>query len=142
MRLLRIAPALLLILTAFGCGVNRRLTAPTLVEPEVTGAALNRGLGTALFTQNNGAAGNSVLAWERRADGTLVGPVATPTGGSGSGAGLGSQGSVVVSAELRTLFVVDAGSNDVAAFRITPAGLHALGTTPSGGQHPISIAIH
>lgn len=137
MRLLRIVPALLLILTAWGCGMNRRLTAPT--GEAATPMTVNRGLGTQLYTLNNAPSGNAVLAYQRRDDGTLQGPITTPTGGNGTGTGLGSQGALIASVEDRMLFAVDAGSNDVAALRITPNGLQALGTAPSGGERPISL---
>lgn len=137
MRLLRIAPVLLMLLTAWGCGVNRRLNAP--LGDGAAPMTLNRGLGTRLYTLNNAPSGNAVLAFERRDDGTLEGPVATPTGGNGTGAGLGSQGALIASIEDRELFAVDAGSNDVAALRITPNGLQPLGITPSGGERPISL---
>jgi 6-phosphogluconolactonase (cycloisomerase 2 family) len=137
MRLLRPA-ALLLLLTASGCGVNQRLNAPLASDPAMPAIA-NRGLGDVLFTMTNSTAGNAILTFARSADGTLAGPSSTPTGGTGSGAGLGSQGAIVAGVEDRMLFAVDAGSHDIAALRVTPQGLRALGTTPSGGQIPISL---
>jgi len=165
MRLLRIAPAAALLLVAYGCGVNRQLSAPTATPGGTTGATGTaatvagaaaaaaahdgpagddgyRGPGGFVYTLGNDAGGNQVLAYSRRPDGSLAGPVATPTGGHGSGASLGSQGSVAVAPELGLLFAVDAGSNDIATLRITGAGLRAIGTTPSGGTVPVSLTQH
>jgi 6-phosphogluconolactonase (cycloisomerase 2 family) len=61
------------------------------------------------------------------------------TGGAGTGAGLGSQGSVAISRNNRWLLAVNAGSNSVSVFRITEHGLELTDTEPSGGSMPISV---
>ncbi|OLC57113.1 MAG: hypothetical protein AUH85_04065, partial [Chloroflexi bacterium 13_1_40CM_4_68_4] len=93
----------------------------------------------AVYTQTNAAAGNSVLVFDRAADGSLSAAGQFWTGGSGTGASLGSQGAVTVSHDGRWLFVVDAGSNDIATFTITKAGLSLVGHTWSGGVQPVSV---
>src|SRR3954447_2080818 len=96
----------------------------------------------AVYTQTNSPAGNAVHRLDRDADGGLT-PVATyRTGGSGTGAGLGSQGAVALSDDGRVLLAVDAGTNDVAAFHVTRHGhLTLLGRVPTGGELPVSIDI-
>lgn len=95
----------------------------------------------AVYVATNDAAGNAVMAFDRHANGRLdPTPELFPTGGLGTGAGLGNQGGVVLSNDQRFLFVVNAGSDDVSVFRVRPDGLQLLGVTPSGGQRPISIA--
>jgi 6-phosphogluconolactonase len=94
----------------------------------------------AVFVLSNAAAGNAVMVFARAGDGTLSAPVSYPTGGLGSGGGLGNQGALLLSRDGRSLYVVNAGSDDVSAFRITGSALAPLGTVASGGDLPISIA--
>jgi 6-phosphogluconolactonase (cycloisomerase 2 family) len=93
----------------------------------------------AVYTQTNSASGNSVLAFERGADGRLSPAGSYATGGLGSGVGLGSQGAVTLSDDSRWLFVVDAGSNDIATFAVANGGLWLVGRTASGGTNPVSV---
>ena len=92
----------------------------------------------AVYTQTNKAA-NAVLVFARAADGSLSAPTSVATGGSGSGTGLGSQGSVTVSADGRWLFVVNAGSDSISSFAIRGHDLSLIGVVPSGGHQPISV---
>jgi 6-phosphogluconolactonase len=92
-----------------------------------------------VHTLTNDPAGNQVLTWARAADGSLTPAEPIATGGQGSGDGLGSQGAVIVSADGRYLFAVNAGSNDVSVLSIRPEGLALLDRVPSGGTRPISI---
>jgi 6-phosphogluconolactonase (cycloisomerase 2 family) len=93
----------------------------------------------AVFTLTNSPAGNGVVRYARAADGSLALDAVYPTGGTGSGAGLGSQNSVIVSDDHRLLFAVNAGSNSVSAFRVEPDGLALVDVAPSGGTMPISV---
>jgi 6-phosphogluconolactonase (cycloisomerase 2 family) len=52
---------------------------------------------------------------------------------------LGSQGGVVLSHDGLRLLAVNAGSNDVSVFTVSPAGLALASRTPSGGIQPISL---
>jgi 6-phosphogluconolactonase len=94
----------------------------------------------AVYALTNSPAGNAVLVYDRSADGSLTPAGAYPTGGAGSGAGLGSQSAVIVSDDGRLLFAVNAGSNSVSSFRIRPDGLELAATAPSGGTLPTSVA--
>lgn len=93
----------------------------------------------AVFTQTNAASGNAVLSFDRAADGSLVQSGFFRTGGLGSGAGLGSQGAVVVARD--DVLAVDAGSGDLAALRSTRRGLKVVDREPAG-IHPISVGVH
>ena len=96
----------------------------------------------AVFTLSNSPAGNRVLVYERSADGSLLAVGAVPTGGTGTGAGLGSQGSLTLSANHRWLYAVSAGSNEVSVFRVRGTTLQLVDVSPSGGSNPISVTAH
>src|SRR5690348_16482854 len=96
----------------------------------------------AVYTQTNSNAGNTVIMLARGDDGTLTPAGSYPTGGLGTSAGLGSQGAVALSDNGRVLLAVDAGSNDIASFRVERTGLTLVGRVPSRGVFPVSLAIH
>jgi 6-phosphogluconolactonase (cycloisomerase 2 family) len=95
----------------------------------------------AVYALTNSPAGNAVVVWNRAADGTLTPAGSYPTGGLGSGAGLGSQGAIVLSKNNRLLFAVNAGSNDISTFRVDDAGLTLVDRVPSGGTLPTSLTV-
>jgi 6-phosphogluconolactonase len=101
--------------------------------------ALSQGM---LFTSTNAASGNSVQAFTRDAQAHLITLPPVATNGMGSGSGLGSQGAVALSQDLQWLFVVNAGSDDVSVFRVTPSGPVFTDIEPSGGTHPVSVTTH
>jgi len=94
----------------------------------------------AVYVLTNAPAGNAVLVYNRGGDGSLTPEGSYATGGMGSGAGLGSQGAVIVSDDQRLLFAVNAGDNSVSSFRIRPNGLELVDRASSGGTLPISVA--
>jgi 6-phosphogluconolactonase len=96
----------------------------------------------AVYVITNSPAGNAVLVYNRAGNGTLSPGGQFATGGNGTGAGLGSQGAVIVSDDQRFLFAVNAGSNSVSSFRIRPDGLVLVDSGSSGGQMPISLTYH
>jgi 6-phosphogluconolactonase (cycloisomerase 2 family) len=89
----------------------------------------------AVYAITNATTGNGVALLE---NGSLV--ATYPTGGLGTGAGLGSQGAVTVSDNL--LFAVNAGSGSISEFAIKHNGLELLRVFASGGVQPISVAVH
>jgi 6-phosphogluconolactonase len=93
-----------------------------------------------VYTLTNSPAGNAVRAFDRAGDGTLAPAGEFPTGGNGTGGGLGNQGAVAL--EGRRLFAVNPGSDSVSVFEVTPAGLTLLDTEASGGDQPISLTFH
>lgn len=96
----------------------------------------------AVYTMSNAADRNAVLIFDRSFDGRLRAAGAVPTGGRGSGAGLGNQGGVVLSDDERWLLAVNAGSGDVSVFQVQRRGLRLVSRTSSGGTRPISVTIH
>jgi len=71
-----------------------------------------------VYTMTNAAAGNDVMVYERGAHGALALAQTVSTAGLGTGAGLGSQGSVTLSQDGRWLFVVNGGSGTVSTFSV------------------------
>src|ERR1043166_1665556 len=96
----------------------------------------------AVYALTNQAGGNAVAMYARAANGSLSWIGAVPTGGTGTGASLGSQGALALSDDGRWLFAVNAGSNDVSAFRITSSGLSLANRVASGGVGPSSVTVH
>lgn len=92
-----------------------------------------------VFTSSNATSGNELMVFARGRDGALSLHAQLPTGGVGSGAGLGSQGAVTLSRDGRYLFVVNAGSNTVSTFEVRERDLRLASVAPSGGLHPISV---
>ncbi|MEO8053020.1 MAG: beta-propeller fold lactonase family protein [Acidobacteriota bacterium] len=95
----------------------------------------------AVYTMTNAAAGNSVMIYRRGFAGSLAPTGVVATGGKGTGAGLGSQGSLVLTQSSRWLLAVNAGSDDLSIFRVTDSGLKLASRTPSGGHMPISVTV-
>jgi len=94
----------------------------------------------AVYLQTNDAEKNEVVAFRRAADGTLSAPGTYATGGRGTGKPhLASQSSIVVGGD--RLLVVNAGSDDVSLFAVTPDGIALLDRVASGGSMPTSIAV-
>ena len=95
----------------------------------------------AVFTLSNDLAGNEVLAFRRGTGGELEFAASFPTGGRGAGAGLGSQGALVLSEDGNLLFAVDAGSNEISSFAVDGTSMELVGHVPSGGIRPISLTV-
>jgi len=96
----------------------------------------------AVYVLSNQPSGNRVLVYERASDGTLAAAGSVDAGGLGTGGGLGSQGAVVVDAAGRYVYAVNAGSNTIAAFRVTNGGLARTDVVASGGSMPTSVTVH
>lgn len=96
----------------------------------------------AVYAMTNATSGNEIIVLLRDLNGYLNYPVHFPTGGNGTGGGLGNQGGVILSESHRWLLAVNAGSNSISVFEIKPFGLRFVGVSPSGGVRPVSLTIH
>jgi 6-phosphogluconolactonase len=110
----------------------------TLAAPDVVGH---------VYVNDNTAVSNTIGAFDRHADGSLSRAVGSPfaAGGAGTGAVMGSQGALQMTANGRYLLAVDAGSNQISVLRIRSDGsLRPVAGSPvwSGGIEPVSIAVH
>src|SRR2546425_8728268 len=127
------------------CEQNRGITNPAVASVEAQRAEEfgdGRTGPRAVYTLTNQVAGNAVAVFSRAADGTLAAAGSAATGGTGTGSGLGSQGALALSDDGRWLFAVNAGSNEVSAFRVGPAGLSLTSLAGSGGTRPIGLTVH
>lgn len=105
----------------------------------VGGGANGRGYAGAVYVMTNASA-NAIVVYGRKANGALVQLTSVATGGQGTGAALGSQGALVLSADGRWLFAVNAASNDISVFRVGPKGtLTRTDVEPAGGTTPVSL---
>ena len=135
----------------FGVGLASSLLAGAISVAAATGAGASTASpassgGSYVYTESNqtaGGGGNSVLAFWATSGGTLASIGSFPTGGDGTGAGLGSQGAVTIADAGRALLVVNAASNTVSYFRIHADGtLRLVDAAPSGGSDPVSVDAH
>jgi 6-phosphogluconolactonase len=98
----------------------------------------------AVFVMTNAANGNQVKAYTRQEDGSLQWAADYATGGNGSGGTvdpLHSQGSLILSANRRRLFAVNAGSGTVSSFAVDGTNLTLVDTQASGGSSPTALAV-
>ncbi len=75
--------------------------------------------------------------FRRSGNGTLTMAGSFSTGGTGTDAGLGSQGALVLDGNL--IFAVNAGSDEVSVLSVRGNGLTLVDKKSSGGTHPISL---
>lgn len=108
---------------------------PTMTEGGAAGVAgeASGGMGGAppeepelanvVYTMSNAADGNRVLGFARADDGSLSPmPAAYPTGGKGTGMGLGEQGAVAYDLVQQRLYVVNAGDHSFSVFAVHDDG--------------------
>jgi 6-phosphogluconolactonase len=95
-----------------------------------------------MYTLSNQVSGNQVIQYLRLADGSLRRQGSFATGGAGTGAGLGSQGALIVSTDGRWVFAVNAGSNEVSVLEVFGPTLSLNDIVPAGGTTPISLTQH
>ena len=111
---------LIVLISFFGCQKNDMSSIDSPVDSDqADGLAKDGGPGSnyfAVYTLSNSTAGNEVMVYSRSHNGRLSLSGSYSTGGTGTGAGLGSQGAVVNRG--RFIFAVNAGSNDVSVLSI------------------------
>lgn len=100
-----------------------------------------------VYLDDNTVGTNTISGFDRHVDGSLTPLAGSPfvAGGTGTGAGLASQGAVQVANNGRDLIAVDAGSNQLSVLRINFDGSLQLvpnGVVSSDGPTPVSVAVH
>lgn len=104
-----------------------------------------QGLTGAVYAMTNQTSGNSIVGFNRASNGALSVVGTFSTGGLGFGSGndpLGSQGALALTDDGHFLLAVNAGSNDISVMQAGRLGLSLVGTFPSGGAEPVSIALY
>jgi 6-phosphogluconolactonase len=121
-------------------------------KPKVTGA---------VYTETNSTTRNAVIAFAQYSDGSLkqaqviatggkggnqaqpeTGPCLPPPAGQGNCPNLDTQGEIETGNGGKLVFAVNAGSNSVTSFQVTPAGLVRADVVKSGGVFPLSLTTH
>jgi 6-phosphogluconolactonase len=110
-------------------------------SPDRIPVAANASRG-AVYVLGNQPAGNAVVRFDRQRDGSLVQSGMYPTGGAGTGGGLGSQGAVTLDDTGRYLYAVNPGSATLSSFRVRRDRLELIDVVASGGAMPTSITVH
>jgi 6-phosphogluconolactonase (cycloisomerase 2 family) len=130
------------------------LMATAVVVAALPATALAKKVVGRVYTETNGKLANRVVVFNRYMDGTLHQIQVVKTGGKGGlqpqpgctppgGCPiLDTQGEVVLSPNGKWLLAVNAGSNTVSSFRVTPFGLKLVDVTNSGGVFPNSLTMH
>lgn len=106
-------------------------------------AGLNQNSGHFLYTESNNSGNNEILIYKIKNNGTLEWKGSEVSDGAGTGAGLGSQGALVIDKNHNWLYAVNAGSNSVSSFKInTDGSLKLAHTANSGGAWPNSVSVY
>lgn len=112
-----------------------------LMAAQAAGASASKSAGS-VYTLTNASGGNAVAIFDYASDGTLTPAGSVPTGGLGTGSGLGSQNALVLSKNGKDLYAVNAGDDSISTFKVKSNSLQAVGSpVPSGGVRPISLTI-
>ncbi len=95
----------------------------------------------AVYMMTNQAEGNQLAVFARDKQGLLEFPVFYPTGGNGTGGGLGSQGAIAMDDAGDNLYVVNAASDTISVFDLTKKEPTLIQIISSGGTFPNSIGL-
>lgn len=120
------------------CSDTDRITDPSLAT-ERAAETSSAGPGAVYVLTNQPT--NEVAVFHRAADGALAVAGRVATGGAGTGNLLDSQGALILSANGRWLFGVNAQSDEISVFSAGPAGLNLVENVPSGGNRPVSLTV-
>jgi 6-phosphogluconolactonase len=96
----------------------------------------------AVFTMSNEADGNELIGFHRLPNGMLAQGGSIPSGGDGTGMGLGNQGGLIDARGGTLLYAVNAGSGTISVFRRTNRGYVLAQVVDAGGDTPISLTQH
>jgi 6-phosphogluconolactonase len=113
-------------------------TGASAPSPEAgTGDAPN-----AVYMISNDPTQNEIIEFARATDGSLTPFGSFPTGGAGTGAGLGDQGALAFDAATNRFFAVNAGDNSISMLELETDGtISLLSKIGSGGVAPNSITV-
>ncbi len=121
-----------------GCS-KEQLLDPATSGNENSSAKNGQGIAGAVYILNNNPATNNVMQYNRTASGELSFVGSFPTGGMGTGGGLGSQGAVILQGDY--LYAVSAGSNEISVMQTSASGPTLIDKVSSNGTTPVSLTI-
>ncbi len=128
---------IILVLVFAGCSDTSQIT-----SPENPTTLEKSGAPGVVYTMTNATDGNEVVVFRRHRTGLLTAGGSFPTGGNGTGAGLGNQGGLILAKGGRLVLVCNAGSDEISVLTARGADLQLLKTVDSGGEMPISVTAH
>jgi 6-phosphogluconolactonase (cycloisomerase 2 family) len=146
MKYLKFPGLFLFLLVIFFAGCEKNSDIPTNADTQTNTTSLNKlnghyyGNVSAVVTESNSASGNEVVVYSRSNNGSLSFQGSYPTGGTGNGGSLHSQGAVTISG--RYIFAVNAGSNEVSVLKFQGNNLKLVDKKSSGGTLPVSLTVH
>jgi 6-phosphogluconolactonase (cycloisomerase 2 family) len=92
---------------------------------------------------SNDATSNEIIEFARAADGSLTPFGSFPTGGAGTGAGLGDQGALAFDANHNLFFAVNAGDGSLSMLKLETDGtINLLSKIGTGGAAPNSVTFN
>ncbi len=146
MKYLKFPGIFLFLLVIFFTGCEKNSDIPTSADTQTNTTSLNKlnghyyGNVSAVVTESNSASGNEVVVYSRSNNGSLSFQGSYPTGGTGNGGSLASQGAVTISG--RYIFALNAGSNEVSVLKFQGNDVKLVDKKSSGGIMPVSLTVH
>jgi 6-phosphogluconolactonase (cycloisomerase 2 family) len=135
-------------ITASGAAAVALSALPASAAPSLPRESQGFGQVPVVFVATDATGGNTIVAYDRTPGGGLVQAGSYPTGGNGGALTgsvvdhLASEGSLGYDPAARLLYAVNAGSNTITVFAVLGDRLERRQVIGSGGQFPVSIAIH
>lgn len=142
-----VAAAAALTLGAFPAPAAQAAPAPTAQPAHAQPTHHRSQPAGAVFVQSNDLTANSVIAFDRGADGRLRRTASYYTGGKGAVVTdavvdpLASQGSLTLDRRHRLLFAVNGGSGTITVFGVDGSRLVRRQILPSHGDLPVSVSV-
>ena len=115
---------------------------------QASGRAQHRAPQHTVFAATDATSGNTIVAYVRTAGGGLQQVGSYPTGGNGgvlTGSvvdHVASEGALAYDEQAGLLYAVNAGSNTISVFGVHGDRLALRQVIRSGGEFPVSIAVH
>ncbi|MCF7967871.1 MAG: lactonase family protein [Methylococcaceae bacterium] len=123
------------------CSGGRRLRLPGLLLLCFSLQILPVAASQVFYTTSNNAGENQLIRFRSGSDGVMAEAGRFATGGLGTGRNLQAAGSIAVSHDRQWLLAVNAGSDQISAFRLGTYGPRLTAVRDSGGKQPLSIAV-
>lgn len=120
---------------------DSRLMFPGLLLPCFSLQILPVAASQVFYTTSNNAGENQLIRLRSGSDGVMAEAGRFATGGLGTGRNLQAAGSIAVSHDRQWLLAVNAGSDQISAFRLGTYGPRLTAVRDSGGKQPLSIAV-